>query len=57
MLDEHMPSDFPSNRRVALTSFMRFSRECVKMFLHPTDISLAESFTLVSNICHVEIMT
>jgi len=39
--------DFELESRVAL----RF-----RMFLHPIDVSLAESFNLVSNVWHVEIV-
>jgi len=35
---------------------MRLYREYIGMFLHPIGVSLAESFNLVSNVWHVEIM-
>jgi len=37
--------------------FHEICREYVGMFLHPIDVSLAESFNLVSNVWHIEIMS
>jgi len=44
---------FPFNRRVVSTSFMRL---VARMFLHLVGVSLAQSFNLVFNVWHVEIM-
>jgi len=44
---------FPFNRRVVSTPFMRL---VARMFLHLVGVSLAQSFNLVSNVWHVEIM-
>jgi len=47
------------NRRVVLTCFMRLVASMlgsILSFFHPIGVSLAESFNLVSNVWHVEIM-